>query len=93
MLLPKSANIPMTKTATMLAVQGSSTTGAYVAVGSALVGAMLVVYLVLRFAGQVRRLLRESGTMLLTRIAGLLLSAIAVQLIANAVRAFIAGEG
>lgn len=79
--------------ATMLAVQGSDTTGAYVAVGAALVGAMLVVYLVLRFAGQVRRLLRESGTMLLTRIAGLLLSAIAVQMVADSVRAFVNGEG
>jgi multiple antibiotic resistance protein len=79
--------------ATMLAVQGSRTTGAYVAVGAALVGAMLVVYLVLRFAGQVRGLLRESGTMLLTRIAGLLLSAIAVQMVADSVRAFVNGEG
>ena len=79
--------------ATMLAVQSSRTTGAYVAVGAALVGAMLVVYLVLRFAGQVRGLLRESGTMLLTRIAGLLLSAIAVQMVADSVRAFVSGEG
>ena len=79
--------------ATMLAVQGSDTTGAYTAVGAALVGAMLVVYLVLRFAGRVRGLLRESGTMLLTRIAGLLLSAIAVQMVADSVRAFVNGEG
>ena len=79
--------------ATMLAVQRSTTTGAYVAVGAALVGAMLSVYLVLRYAGRVRALLRESGTMLLTRIAGLLLSAIAVQMVANSVRAFVAGEG
>ena len=39
------------------------------------------------------RLIRESGVLLVTRIAGLLLSAIAVQLVADAVRAFIAGEG
>ena len=69
-------------------------TGEYVAVGAALVAAMLSVYLVLRFAGQVRRLLRESGAMLLTRIAGLLLSAIAVQMVADAVRAVrLAGGG
>jgi multiple antibiotic resistance protein len=48
---------------------------------------------VLRFAGQVRGLLRESGTMLLTRIAGLLLSAIAVQMVADSVRAFVGGQG
>ena len=79
--------------ATMLAVQRSDTTGEYAAVAAALVAAMLAVYLVLRFAGRVRALLRESGTMLLTRIAGLLLSAIAVQMVANSVRAFVAGEG
>jgi len=79
--------------ATMLAVQRSETTGEYAAVAAALVAAMLAVYLVLRFAGRVRALLRESGTMLLTRIAGLLLSAIAVQMVANSVRAFVAGEG
>jgi multiple antibiotic resistance protein len=79
--------------ATMLAVQRSDAAGEYVAVGAALVAAMLVVYLVLRFAGQVRGLLRESGTMLLTRIAGLLLSAIAVQMVADSVRAFVGGQG
>ncbi|GAA2492798.1 MarC family protein [Terrabacter carboxydivorans] len=79
--------------ATMLAVQRSGTTGEYAAVAAALVAAMFAVYLVLRFAGRVRALLRESGTMLLTRIAGLLLSAIAVQMVANSVRAFVAGEG
>jgi multiple antibiotic resistance protein len=41
----------------------------------------------------VHGLLRESGTVLITRIAGLLLSAIAVQMLANSVRAFVAGEG
>ena len=79
--------------ATMLAVQRSDTAAQYAAVGAALVAAMLAVYLVLRFAGRVRGLLRESGTMLLTRIAGLLLSAIAVQMVADSVRAFVSGQG
>ncbi|GAB2756056.1 MarC family protein [Terrabacter koreensis] len=79
--------------ATMLAVQRSDTAVEYIAVGAALVAAMLAVYLVLRFAGRVRGLLRESGTMLLTRIAGLLLSAIAVQMVADSVRAFVSGQG
>ena len=79
--------------ATMLAVQRSDTAGEYAAVAAALLGALFCVYLMLRFAGRVRALLRESGTMLLTRIAGLLLSAIAVQMIANSVRAFVVGEG
>lgn len=77
--------------ATMLAVQQSSNLGDYLAVAAALVGALGVVFLSLRFAGAVRGFLRESGTMLLTRIAGLLLSAIAVQMIADSVRAFVTG--
>ena len=47
----------------------------------------------MRFSLPILRLLRECGVLLVTRIAGLLLSAIAVQLVADAVRAFIAGEG
>lgn len=77
--------------ATMLAVQGARDGGAYVAVAAALVAALLVVYVFLRFASQIRAVLRESGTMLLTRIAGLLLAAIAVQMVADSVRAFVTG--
>lgn len=72
--------------ATMLAVDRADSAAQYVSVAAALVCALAVVYLVLRFATQVRRVLRESGTMLLSRIAGLLLSAIAVQMVADAVR-------
>jgi len=43
----------------------------------------------MRFASVVHRLLGEGGTLLVTRIAGLLLAAIAVQLIADAVIAFV----
>ena len=78
--------------AMMLAVQqagGTAGTAGYAAVGLALLATMVVVYLFLRFASVVRRVLRESGTMLATRIAGLLLSAIAVQMVASAVRAFV----
>ena len=78
--------------AMMLAVQqagaGPGVPG-YIAVGLALLGTMLVVYLFLRFARVVRRVLGESVTVLATRIAGLLLSAIAVQMVASAVRAFV----
>ncbi|MDV3221072.1 MarC family protein [Intrasporangium sp.] len=77
--------------ATMLAVQDARDGGAYVAVAAALVAALLVVYVFLRFASQIRAVLRESGTMLLTRIAGLLLAAIAVQMVADSVRAFVTG--
>ena len=50
----------------------------------------LVVYLSLRFSVGVTKIIREAGIVLLTRIAGLLLSAIAVQLVADSVRGFIA---
>jgi len=77
--------------ATMLAVQRANSAQEYVAVAAALVAALLVIYVFLRFASQIRRVLRESGTMLLTRIAGLLLAAIAVQMLADSVRAFVTG--
>ncbi len=77
--------------ATMLAVRRAEGGGGYLAVAAALVAALLVVYLFMRFASGIRRVLRESGTMLLTRIAGLLLAAIAVQMVADSVRAFVIG--
>jgi multiple antibiotic resistance protein len=61
--------------------------------GLALAGAMLAVavaiWLPMRFAIVVRRVLTDNGVELLTRIAGLLLAAIAVQLVANSVIAFV----
>ena len=75
--------------ATMLAVQGSDHAGQYVAVALALVAVLLVVWLFLRFASRIHGVLKDSGTTLLTRIAGLLLSAIAVQMVADSIRAFV----
>ena len=48
----------------------------------------LVLYLALRFANVILRVIREGGVLLVTRISGLLLSAIAVQLIATSALAF-----
>jgi multiple antibiotic resistance protein len=75
--------------ATMLEVQKSDGAADYLAVALGLVATMTVVWLFFRFAGQVHRVLKDSGTVLVTRIAGLLLSAIAVQMIANSIRAFV----
>lgn len=79
--------------ATMLFVQevDSFATFSAVSLGIILVHASL--WVAMRFSLPILRLIRESGVLLVTRIAGLLLSAIAVQLVADAVRAFIAGEG
>lgn len=61
------------------------------AIAIALVAVLILVWLALRFSLVLLNLLRASGIHLMTRIFGLLLSAIAVQLIANAVRAFVKG--
>ena len=50
---------------------------------------MLAVWVVLRFSGGIVKILRPGGIEVLTRIAGLLLAAIAVQLIVDAVAAFV----
>ena len=63
------------------------------AVALGVVGVHLAIWLAMRYSLPILRLIRASGVLLVTRIAGLLLSAIAVQLIADSVRAFIAGEG
>ena len=48
----------------------------------------VVLYLALRFAVVILRIIREGGVLLVTRISGLLLSAIAVQLVADSAIAF-----
>lgn len=58
------------------------------AIAAGLLAVHLLLYLTLRFAGVILRLIRESGVLLVTRISGLLLSAIAVQLLANSALAF-----
>ncbi len=75
--------------ATMLFVQRTSTVGDGIAFGVAIVAVIAVLWLALRFSGVILRVLRDSGVELLSRIAGLLLSAIAVQLVIGAVRALV----
>jgi multiple antibiotic resistance protein len=64
-----------------------------VAVAAGVVGVHVIMWITMRFSVGILKLLRESGVTLVTRISGLLLSAIAVQLVADAVRAFIEGSG
>ncbi len=75
--------------ATMLFVHGAHGFGDYAEIALAILLVMVAVWLVLRFSGVIVRVLRPGGIEVLTRIAGLLLAAIAVQLIANAVGAFV----
>ncbi|MGW7535578.1 MarC family protein [Amycolatopsis sp. NPDC054798] len=67
--------------------------GAYIALALAIVTVHFVLYTCMRFSGVVIRLIKESGITLLAKIAGLLLAAIAVELVANSVQGFIAGAG
>jgi multiple antibiotic resistance protein len=75
--------------ATMVFSKRVDNLGDFLAVGLAVVAVHLCIWLTMTFSIPILRLLRESGILLVTRIAGLLLSAIAVQLIADAVHAFI----
>ena len=75
--------------ATMLFVQRAAGAGDYTVIGLGIIAVMVTVWLVLRFSGGIVKLLRPGGIEVLTRIAGLLLAAIAVQLIADAVAAFV----
>lgn len=75
--------------ATMLFVRQAEQFTDYLAIAVAIVLVLLVVWLVLRFCGVIVRILRPGGIEVLTRIAGLLLAAIAVQLIADSVAAFV----
>ncbi|MET4620309.1 multiple antibiotic resistance protein [Arthrobacter sp. 2762] len=77
--------------AVMVFVQQSSVLSDYLAVGLGIAVVLCSLYLAMRFAGVVQRVLGENGVELVTRIAGLLLSAIAVQMIADAVQAFVKG--
>ena len=79
--------------AVMLFVQDVDSVGTFTAVALGIILMHLTLWLAMRFSVNILRVIRESGVLLVTRIAGLLLSAIAVQMVADAVRAFAAGEG
>ncbi|WP_027659194.1 MarC family protein [Salinispora fenicalii] len=75
--------------ATMLFMQQADGAADITAIAAAIVAVLLAVWVVLRFSGGIVKILRPGGIEVLTRIAGLLLAAIAVQLIADAVAAFV----
>lgn len=75
--------------ATMLFVRRAEDVGDYLAIAAGNIAVLSAVWLVLRFSTAMVKVLRPSGIEVLTRIAGLLLAAIAVQLVADAVAAFV----
>jgi multiple antibiotic resistance protein len=58
------------------------------AIAAGILAVHVVLYLSLRFSGILLRVLRDAGVSLITRISGLLLSAIAVQLVADSAITF-----
>ncbi len=77
--------------ATIVFVERAESFGDVVAIALGILAIHLSVYLALRFSVGITKVLKEAGILLLTRVSGLLLSAIAVQLVANSVRGFIDG--
>lgn len=77
--------------ATMVFVKRIDNASDLLAVAAAIVAVHLVLWLSMRFSVVIIRVIRDSGVVLITRIAGLLLSAIAVQLVAEAVESFVDG--
>lgn len=75
--------------ATMLAIAEADDVGATISVLGALVVALVVVYLGMRFAAVVAHLLRPSAIELVSRVLGLLVAAIGVQLLAEAIEVWV----
>jgi len=74
--------------ATIVFVTAADGPADLVAIATGVAVVLLVVHLALRFSGLLIRVLGRSGILLLSRIAGLLLAAIAVQMLADAFIAF-----
>lgn len=77
----------------ILAVQKADTAGQRVSVWVAIVAMHAVLWLTMRYSLLIIRLIKDGGVVLVTRLSGMLLSAIAVQQIANGIFGFIRGEG
>lgn len=75
--------------ATIVFVRRSDGWMDYLALALAILAVHVTLFLALRFSGGIIRVIRDSGIVLVSRIAGLLLSAIAVQLVADSVLGFI----
>jgi multiple antibiotic resistance protein len=75
--------------ATIVFVRQADGWGSYFALAAAIVAVHLVLLGTLRSAGLLIKVFKESGILLMAKIAGLLLAAIAVQLVASSVQGFI----
>ena len=76
--------------ATMIYVQKADTTGQFVGLAIAILAVHLIIGTVLMASTKIIAVIKDAGVTLLASIAGLLLAAIAVQMLANAIKAFTA---
>ena len=74
--------------ATIVFVRKAHGPGDAWAIAAGILAVHVLLYLSLRFAGVILRIIKDGGVSLVTRISGLLLSAIAVQLLAESAIAF-----
>jgi multiple antibiotic resistance protein len=74
--------------AVIIFVQQIHRVGDFLAVAAAIIAVHILIWLTMRYSIYVIRVIKDSGVTLVTRIAGLLLAAIAVQMVADAVIAF-----
>lgn len=79
--------------ATILFVRDADGRADLVSLALGIVAVHLILWLVMRYSLVVIAVIKETGVLLLSRIAGLLLSAIAVQLMADSVTQFVKAAG
>ncbi|WP_432248004.1 MarC family protein [Streptomyces sanyensis] len=75
----------------ILAVQHADTAGEQVSVWAAIAAMHLVLWLAMRYSLVIIRVIKDGGVVLVTRLAGMMLSAIAVQQIINGVTQVVRG--
>lgn len=75
--------------ATILYVQRAGSFADYAGIALGIIAVHAVLWLAMRFSVLIIAVIKDNGVELVTRIAGLLLAAIAVEMVAQAVRAFI----
>lgn len=80
---------PGTIATAMLYMRRADGAGDVVSVSIALWGALVAVFVAMRFAGGIARILKDDGIDLVSRVMGVILAAIAVQLIADGIASWI----
>ncbi|MFD3514305.1 MarC family protein [Streptomyces sp. NPDC058657] len=76
----------------ILAVQHNGSVTGQISVWSAIIAMHVVLWLVMRFSLVIIRVIKEGGVVLVTRLAGMMLSALAVQQIINGITQVVQGS-